>query len=118
MKASPTFSVAVDGVGTLECRRRTIRVAAAISAEYNRLVEGAERVAPEFDAIAGVLAFVRVVVTAWPDGFDVYEADPDDEAVWARIYAVYTAVKDAEARFRRSARNESAGASAEPEPVD
>ncbi len=98
-----TYNVNVEGIGNFVCRRRTMRVAVAISAEYNRLTEGASTVSKELDAIADFLSFLAVVVVSGPEGWDPYLCDPDSAQEIERLQSVYRAIKDAEARFRAGA---------------
>lgn len=95
-----TQVVTVEGVGAFVCRRRTMRVAVAISAEYNRLTEGAEIVSPEFAGVCNFMAYLRVIVITGPDGWNPYDVDPDDNEAMDVLRKVYVAIKDAEARFR------------------
>jgi len=97
---SRTYTVDVDGVGAFECRRRNMRLLAAINAEYNRLTEGADSVSDEFSSLAEFLAYLRVTIVSGPEGWDVYEADPDDPEETQRLQKVYEEVRKAEARFR------------------
>jgi len=99
MAAARTYTVTVDGVGDFVCQRRTMRVALAISAEYNRLTGGAETVASEFSATCSVVAFLSAVVTDAPAGWDLFLLDPDSPEDMDGILKVYTAVKAEEGRF-------------------
>jgi hypothetical protein len=102
MRDPNTFTVAVEGVGSFTCRRRTMRTAIAITAEYNRLTEGAEQVTDEFAGICNFISYLKVIIVAGPADWDPYLADPDSEADMDKMRKVYVAVKDAEARFRAS----------------
>lgn len=100
MRDLTTFPVAVEGIGTFHCRRRTMRVAIAISAEYNRLTEGAAEVSAEFAGICNFMAYLAVVVAKGPPDWTPYDVDPDDGEAMDRLRQVYQAIKDSEARFR------------------
>ncbi|WP_295455304.1 hypothetical protein [uncultured Thiodictyon sp.] len=115
--ADLTFMVPVDAVGVFECRRRTMRVAVAITAEYNRLTEGAESIGGEFAGICNFLAYLKAMVVRGPDGWDPYAIDPDDEAAVAALQDVYAAIKTAEGRFRKPAGDQPQSASASVQPV-
>lgn len=104
-----TFSVAIEGVGTLTCRRRTMRTAVAMAAEYNRLTEGAEVVPPEFDGLCNFLAYLKVMVVDGPDGWDPYAVDPEDPDAMARLRLAYSGIQDAEGRFRSGAKPQPEG---------
>ena len=116
MRQPDTFPVTVDGFGTLLCQKRTVRVAVAVTAEYNRLTEGAEEVSGEFASVCNFLAYLKVVVLSGPDGWDPYGVDPDSEAAMEVLHKAYRAIKEAEGRFRSKpdAQPEVAGAGAEP----
>ncbi len=96
-----TFTVQVDDVGAFECRRRTMRVQVAISAEYNRLVEGAETVSRSLDAMASFLAYLQAMIINGPDDWDAYAIDPDDPDEVDQLQRVYAAIQAEEARFRK-----------------
>lgn len=95
-----TAVVTVDGIGVFRYRRRTMRTAVAINAEYNRLTEGAQAVSSEFAGLCDFLAYLRVMIVEAPDDWDPYAVDPDSEEEVGRLNRVYRAIKDAEARFR------------------
>lgn len=118
MRAPNTFPVNVDGVGTFECRRRTMRVAVVITAEYNRLTEGADHVGPELGTVCNILAYLKGMVISGPDGWDPYEADPDSPDDMGKIEKVYSAIKAEEGRFRTGAGAQPQGQGAGGEPVD
>lgn len=101
MAGPDTYPVQIDGVGTLMCRRRTMRTAIAIAAEYNRLTEGADRVSPEFDGICSALSYIKGMTVEAPDGWDPYEFDPDSAEDMAKLRKVHDAIQAAEGRFRR-----------------
>ena len=100
MRDLNTQIVTVEGVGSFVCRRRTMRVAIAITAEYNRLTEGAENVSHEFAGICNFMAYLRTIVVSGPDDWSPYDVDPDDGEAMDRLRQVYQAIKDSEARFR------------------
>lgn len=106
-----TQVVMVDGIGSFVCRRRTMRVAIAISAEYNRLTEGADNIGPEFAGICNFMAYLRAMVVSGPDNWAPYDIDPEDNDAMDELRKVYMAIKDAEARFRKKPGSEPQGAS-------
>lgn len=101
MRDPHTQVVNVDGIGSFVCRRRTMRVAIAISAEYNRLTEGSENIGPEFAGICNFMAYLRAMIVSGPDDWAPYDIDPEDTEAMDRLRQVYLAIKDAEARFRK-----------------
>lgn len=100
MKGPDTFVVEVPDVGSFECRRRTMRVAIAITAEYNRLTEGAPVVSDEFNWLCSFVSYLKVMIVEGPEGWNVDEVNPDSEEEMATLNKVYREVKAAEARFR------------------
>jgi hypothetical protein len=103
MRDPHVFTVAVDGVGSFTCRRRTMRTAIAITAEYNRLTEGAEHVPEDFAGICNFIAYLKAMIIHGPGDWDPYQADPDSAADMDKLRQVYMAIKEAEGRFRQSA---------------
>ena len=95
-----TFQVAVEGVGTFECRRRTLRVEIKIGAEFSRLTEGEEQIPAWMRELCEVVSAIKVLVVAGPDGFDVDSMDPHDEETFGRLIAIYNAITAEETRFR------------------
>lgn len=118
MRDPNLHTVAVDGIGTFQCRRRTMRAAIAITAEYNRLTEGADVVSPEFAGICNFMAYLSAMIASGPAGWDPYSVDPDDEGAMDKLRQVYTACKDAEARFRVTPGSEPQAKSEGPSGVD
>lgn len=118
MPEQRTFTVDVPGVGTFECRRRTMRVLAAISAEYNRLTEGAQEVSDEFASFCDFLSYLKVMIVSGPEGWDPYEADPDEPGAMEKFQTVYREVQSAEARFRQRSGGDDQGQGAGAEHVD
>ena len=94
-------TVQVDGVGSFEVRKRTVRVVVGISAEYNRLTEGAEEISSDFGWLCSFLSYLKGMIVSGPEGWvDPYEVDPEDEAAMAVLHKVYAAIKENEGRFR------------------
>jgi hypothetical protein len=118
MVSPDSFPVVVEGVGTLICKKRTVRVAVAITAEYNRLTEGAEEVSGEFASVCNFLAYLKVVVISGPEGWDPYGVDPDAESEMEVLHKAYRAIKEAEGRFREKPDAKPKGPSAGSEPID
>lgn len=110
-----TFVVNVDGVGTFECQRRTMRVAVAIGVEYARLTEGLEDVPENLERMCNVLAYLKSMIVSGPAGFDVYETDPDDKGEIAKLTKVYDAISEGEARFRKGPGKDAKGKGAKPD---
>jgi hypothetical protein len=111
MRDPTTFPVTVDGVGSFVCRRRTMRTAIAITAEYSRLTEGMEQVPVAFAGICNFIAYLKVMVLTGPSDWDPYLTDPDSQTDMDRMGEVYAAVKDAEGRFRAGAGKDPQGTS-------
>ena len=118
MPIPKTFTLHVPHVGTFECRRRVMRTAVQIAAEFNRLVEGDPNPPPYFAELCNFLAYLKVMIVAGPDGWDVDNVDPESEAEMTALREVYEAMTAEEARFRRDAGADPASAGAGPEPAD
>lgn len=113
--AADTFVVDVPGVGAFECRRRNMRTALRITAEYNRLTEGDSNPPEQFAGICNFLAYLKVMVIEGPEGWDVDETDPDSDEEIATLREVFSAIAAEEARFRgsRKGKPQKAGEGAE-----
>lgn len=108
MRGPETYSVHVPGVGTFACRRRVMRTAVQIMAEYNRLVEGDPNPPAYFAELCNFLAYLKVMVVSGPEGWDVDNVDPDSEADMSALRDVFAAVTAEEARFRQGSGKEPA----------
>ena len=117
MRTPDTILVHVDGLGTFEVRRRTMRVAIAITAEYNRLTEGADQVGPELGSVCNILAYLKGMIVSAPDDWDPYALDPDSADDMALIEQVYSAIKADEGRFRTGAGAQPQGPGTGGEPI-
>lgn len=117
--ASPkTFTLHVSGVGAFECRRRVMRTAVQLAAEYNRLVEGDPNPPAYFSELCNFLAYLKVMIVSGPDGWDVDNVDPDSEAEMTALREVYDAITAEEARFRQGPGTDAAPAGAGTEQAD
>lgn len=100
-----TFPVPVDGVGTFTFRRRTMRDQLKIEAEATSILgaplDGTDG---RLSMSAVALATLGVLTVAAPDGWDLDAVDPLDEEAVARVFAVYEAFRNEEARFRGGAK--------------
>jgi hypothetical protein len=102
VESGPTFVLAVDGVGTFTFRRRTTRLQIAIQAEFARLTEGLPNPPPELIFDAGRIALLKVLTEKAPDGWpDLYEMDPFDGALAAKVEKVAQALLAQEKFFRK-----------------
>lgn len=118
MPSTKTFTIHVQNVGTFECRRRVMRTAVQLTAEYNRLVEGDPNPPSYFADLCNFLAYLKVMVVSGPDGWDVDNVDPDSEAEMKALREVYDAIVTEEARFRQGPGTDAAQASAGAQPAD
>jgi hypothetical protein len=106
---SDTFVVDVDGVGSFECRRRTMRVEVARQAEFCRLTEGLQSIPEEFAGVCNFLAYLKVMIAKGPDGWDVDDVDPEDQEQLKKLREVHAAIQTAERRFRAGAKSDGQG---------
>jgi hypothetical protein len=104
------FTVKVDGVGTFTFGKRTMRDEIAIQVEFARLIDGVEPTS-WLQAVCGWLSVLKVITVRAPDGWDLDEMDPLDDATYARMNAVHSALIDKERSFRRGTKpaSEAAG---------
>lgn len=98
---TPTYPLVVDGVGTLEVRRRTLRVEIQVGAEFARLTEGQEQIPGWLRDLCEMTSTAKVLVVRGPDGWDVDAMDPQEPATYEKLAKVYQAIREAEGRFRR-----------------
>lgn len=109
---SPTdFTVDVENVGRFVFAKRTMRDEINIQVEFARIVQGVEPTA-WLKAVGGWLSTLRVLTVFAPEGWDLDELDPLEDEVYAKLYAVHTALVEKERSFRRKPEQGSEGASA------
>lgn len=94
------FSVDVEGVGTFQFGRRTMRDEIKIQVEYARLIEGVEPT-EWLAVVAGWIATLKVLTVMAPADWDIEEMDPLDDETYARLARVHQALVDKERSFRR-----------------
>jgi hypothetical protein len=95
-----TYMLEVEGVGSFEVRRRSMRISTAIAAEFNRLTEGQEQLSSFFGHFCQVYATLKVIIAKGPDGWDLDALDPDDADSYDQLIKVFTAIREKEAFFR------------------
>ncbi|HET7675834.1 MAG TPA: hypothetical protein VFL54_09960 [Gammaproteobacteria bacterium] len=95
------FAVDVEGIGTFQFRRRTMRENLRIDAEYSRLTEGVETPSKSLDLTAEMMSTLKVLTEDAPDGWDVDALDPLDPETYRKLIAVYSALREKEEFFRR-----------------
>lgn len=108
MRGPDTYTVHVPGVGTFQCRRRVMRTAIQVMAEYNRLVEGDPNPPGYMAELCNFLAYLKVMIVSGPEGWDVDTVDPDSETDMAALRSVFEAITAEEARFRQGSGKEPA----------
>lgn len=93
------FDLTVEGVGRFVFGRRTMGDELAIQREYSSIIQG---VTPTdwLMTMAGWLSVLRVLTVRAPEGWNLEEMDPLDEATYANLFKVYTALRDKEGSFR------------------
>lgn len=102
------FTVPVEGVGQFTFGRRKMGDELAIQVEFARIVQGVEPTA-WLQAVGGWMSALRVLTVFAPEGWDLDELDPLDDATYAKLSRVYDALTDKERSFRRGANTGSQG---------
>lgn len=95
-----TYPLVVEGIGSFECQRRTLRTEIKIGAEFARLTEGEETIPSWLRDLCELTSTLKVVVVNGPPGWDVDSLDAQDSATYETLTKVYQAIKVAEGRFR------------------
>lgn len=98
--ADTDFHLEVEGVGHFVFAHRTMRDEMRIASEFSRLTEGVETPTPFLATVAGWISTLKVLTVSAPDGWDLDEMDPLDDAVFARIGSVNKALRKKEGQFR------------------
>jgi hypothetical protein len=98
---SKQFVVDVDGVGVFTFARRNMRTELAIAAEFSRLSEGIASPTAFLETVGGWIATLKVLTLKAPDGWDLDELDPLDDASYAHLMNVHAALRAKEDSFRR-----------------
>jgi hypothetical protein len=95
------FQLDVEGLGSFTFGRRTMRDEFAIAAEYSRLTEGVQTPTEFLDAYARAFATIKVLQVSGPSGWNIENLDPQEDASYAQIRAVFAALRAQEADFRQ-----------------
>lgn len=98
----PTFQVDVEGIGTFEFRKRTLRLEQRVSAEYSRITE-VPNPEPWASVIARYEAEIKVLASKVPEGWTPDEWDPEDKESYEKIRRVGEALAEREKFFRTGA---------------
>lgn len=101
--AQTDFYVPVEGVGQFRFGKRMMRDEMRINVEYSRLTEGIETPTSYLDLVATWMSTLKVLTVEAPAGWDVDEMDPLDDDTYAKLMKVFTALREKEGSFRRSA---------------
>lgn len=102
------FRVSVEGIGSFVFARRKMSDEIAIQVEYARIIDGVQPT-EWLSLVAGWLSALKVLTVKAPEGWDIDEMDPLDEATYANLGQVYTALTDQERSFRTGAKANSQG---------
>lgn len=94
------FIVSVPDVGSFTFGRRTMADEIKIQVEYARLIEGVEPT-EWLNLVGGWMAALRVMTVRAPEGWDLDELDPLDDATYAKLAAVHSALTEKERSFRQ-----------------
>jgi hypothetical protein len=95
------YQVSVEGLGAFTFARRTMRDEFAVAAEYSRLTEGVPTPTDFLHFYARAFATIKVLQVVAPAGWGVENLDPQEDASYAQLIAVFDAVRAQEADFRR-----------------
>ena len=102
--AETDYTVDVDGVGTFTFGRRKMADEVKIQVEYARLIDGVKPT--EWLAIvAGWLSVLKTLTVRAPEGWDLDDLDPTDDATYAKLSRVHSALTEKESSFRRQPKN-------------
>lgn len=101
------FEVVVENIGRFVFGYRVMADEFRIQAEYARIVDGA----PATDwlhVLAGWVSTLKVLTVTAPEGWDIDQMDPLDAEEYAKISAVYDALRAKEDSFRGKPQKQSA----------
>ena len=99
--ASPgDYQLQVEGVGSFTFARRKMRDEFAIASEYSRLLDGVPHPTDFLHFYARAFSTVKVLQVSGPAEFDVEELDPQEDASFAQLMGIFTALRAKEADFR------------------
>ncbi len=97
--AATDFEVPVEGVGTFRFGKRTMRDEIKIQVTYADMIEGVQPT--EWLAlVAGWISALKVLTVRAPDGWNIDEMDPLDDATYAKLMKVHAALTAKERSFR------------------
>jgi hypothetical protein len=96
--------VPVDGIGVFTFSKKTMRDQFAIESEYSRLTEGVDTVTSFLWNMANAFANLLVLTVTAPEGWDLESLDPEDAEDWNKLQAVWSALRDKQLSFRKSAK--------------
>ena len=94
------FDVDIDGVGKFTFLRRTQRLSIAVGVEINRLNEGVE-LNSGLQMFVEASATLKVLTKESPPGWDLQTLDPFEDADYATVLKVWSALRDKEIAFRQ-----------------
>jgi hypothetical protein len=109
--AATDFTVDVEGIGSFRFARRRMTDELQINAEYSRLTDGVAAPTPYLASLASMISELAVLTVKAPDGWDVMDLDPLDDATFGRIAKVSLAFREKENSFRPRPEAKSEGSS-------
>ena len=95
--------VPVDGIGVFTFAKKTMRDQFAIESEYSRLTEGVETVTEFLWSAANSFANLKVLTVSAPEGWNLEGLDPDKAEDWEKLKRVWSALRDKQLSFRKTA---------------
>lgn len=93
------YTVAVDGVGTFTFGRRAMRDEIDIQREYAAILDGV-RPTVWLEVVGNWISVFKVLTVKAPEGWNVDELDPLEDATYAKMQRVYDALSAKELSFR------------------
>lgn len=94
------YTVSVEGVGTFTFGRRAMRDEVDVQREYAAILGGVQPTA-WLEVVGNWISTLKVLTVRAPDGWDIEEMDPLDNATYAKMKRVYDALSEKELSFRR-----------------
>lgn len=109
-RKQPTdFPVTVEGIGTFTFGRRTMADEFAIQRKFADICGGGEHT-EWLNNVGGWVSTLGILTVTAPDGWDIDDMDPLDDAVYADLLRVYLALREQEDSFRgKSGKGSQAG---------
>lgn len=99
--AATDFHVPVEGVGRFRFGYRKLADEMDIAVEYSLMTKGIDTPTQWLGIMAGAVSQLRVLTVEGPDGWDLDELDPLEDADYAKLLKVHSALREQENSFRK-----------------